>query len=242
MKKSILFILLTAILLTGCSTSYNAYDYNRYFQNNEPFFSVSNEQEAAQKVANKLFKIFRRMPEKRVAVLNFTDEYGDRLNRGIFFADMIVAGVSYYRYPRIVERDMLYEIVKEQELSETNLMQSQGEVVGRLVNADAIVAGRILRGNRSDRISVRCFKVGTGEVIYAATISVERWDDSYYDPNYNYNPGSMILYPYTGSRSRGNNYFYYNDGDVNSNNNNNYYYDNDDDDDNEDDNESNEGK
>jgi TolB-like protein len=178
MKK---LILLASILLflSSCSTYYGKYDYNQYFQNNEPFITVETEEDAAFFIAKKLARGFRRTPLQTIAVLNFTDEYGDRLNRGVFFADMVVSGLSYFKNPVVVERESLYELVKERELSQTNLIENRGSAISSLTQADYILSGRILRGKHEDMISVRCFRVGTGEVVYASTVSIDYTPDAY---------------------------------------------------------------
>jgi hypothetical protein len=175
--KKIILLLGILIVISSCSTYYGKYDYNQYFQNNEPFVTVDSEEEAASFIARKLARGFRRSTPQTIAILNFTDEYGDRLNRGVFFADMVMSGLSYYRNPVVVERNALYEIVKERELSQTNLIANKGTELSSLIQADLILTGRILRGRHEDMISVRCFRVGTGEVVYASTISIDYTPD-----------------------------------------------------------------
>ncbi len=162
------------LLLSGCSTYYGKYDYNKYFQNKEPFIIVDDEQEAAKFIARKLAHRFKRSGPRTVVVLNFTDEYGDSLKQGAFFAGMIISGLDRYRNPIVVERDALYEIVKERELTQTNLISNKGYELKKLIQAEYILNGRILCGKRDDMISVRCFEVGTGKVVYASTISIDR--------------------------------------------------------------------
>ena len=193
--KKILILVSILLFISSCSTNYANYEYDQYFQNNEPFVTVDSEQEAARFIARKLASGFRRSPQKTIAVLNFTDEYGDRLNRGIFFADMIVSGLSYYRNPIVVERESLYELVKERELSQTNLIENRGTTITMLVQADYILSGRILRGRHDDMISVRCFEVGTGQVVYASTISIDYTPDP---PFVSSPPPVIIVHPPTG--------------------------------------------
>ncbi|MCK4813499.1 MAG: hypothetical protein KAT14_06135, partial [Candidatus Marinimicrobia bacterium] len=172
--KKIIMLGFIVLLLSGCSTYYGKYDYNKYFQNKEPFITVDNEQEAAKFIARKLARRFKRSGPRTVVVLNFTDEYGDSLKQGAFFAGMIISGLDRYRNPIVVERDALYEIVKERELTQTNLISNKGYELKKLIQAEYILNGRILCGKRDDMISVRCFEVGTGKVVYASTISIDR--------------------------------------------------------------------
>ena len=192
--KKILILASILLFISSCSTYYGQYDYNQYFQNNEPFITVDSEEEAASFIARKLARRFKRSGYKTIAVLNFTDEYGDRINRGDFFAGMIVSGLTRYRNPIVVERASLYEIVKERELSQTNLIDNKGYEIQQLVQADYILHGRILRGRHDDMISVRCFKVGTGEVVYATTVSIDYTPDPVYIPT---RPPVIIVTPPT---------------------------------------------
>ncbi|MEA2077257.1 MAG: CsgG/HfaB family protein [Candidatus Marinimicrobia bacterium] len=178
MKKLVIFALII-LMLGSCSTYYGKYDYDRYFQNNEPFITLDSEEEAAKFIARKLARRFRRYGRQTLSVLAFTDEYGDRINRGDFFAQMVISGLSRYRNPMVIERESLYEIVKERELTLTNLIDNEGYELNKLLQADYILHGRILRGKHEDMISVRCFKVGTGEVVYASTVSIDYTPDVY---------------------------------------------------------------
>ena len=171
--KKILMLALILLVLGSCSTYYGKYDYDRYFQNNEPYITVDSEEEASEFIARKLARQFRRGPRETLSVLSFTDEYGDRINRGDFFSRMVIAEMTRYNNPVVVERESLYELIKERELSMTNLIDNEGYRLGQLMQADYILHGRILRGKYEDMISVRCFEVGTGQVVYAATVSID---------------------------------------------------------------------
>ncbi len=197
MKKIMIFALII-LMLASCSTYYGKYDYDRYFQNNEPFVTVDSEEEAAEFIARKLARRFRRFGKQTLSILAFTDEYGDRINRGDFFSQMVIAGLSRYRNPIVIERESLYEIVKERELSLTNLIDNEGYELNKLLQADYILHGRILRGKHEDMISVRCFEVGTGQVVYASTVSIDYTPEPIYIPVPTTTPPIIIVHPPTG--------------------------------------------
>jgi len=193
MKKLLIFALIV-LMLGSCSTYYGKYDYDRYFQNNEPYVTVDSEEEAAEFIARKLARRFKRARRQTLSVLAFTDEYGDRINRGDFFARMVVAEMTRYNNPIVVERESLYELVKERELSMTNLIDNEGYELRQLLQADFILHGRILRGKHEDMISVRCFEVGTGEVVYAATVSIDYTPEpTYTTPVYDPTPNHPVI-------------------------------------------------
>jgi hypothetical protein len=179
MKKLTLFFA-AIILFTSCSTTYNFesdYSYNRYFQQHEPYHRVDNEYEAAKLIARKLGRIFRRMGPRSLAVLDFSDEYGDRSLRGRVLADMIVMDLYHYRNPVIIKRGSLNELMLERELSTYDLLTERGYRLRQLANADFILHGRIQTGVWDEVISLRCFEAGSGKVMYAATIRIDRRHD-----------------------------------------------------------------
>ncbi len=173
MKKAcVLFV--SVLLLLSCSTTrYTHYEYDRYFQNTEPYTYVDDPEDAARYIARKIARQFRRSEYRTIAVLNFTDEYGDPLNRGMYFADEVAFALSRYRNPVVVKRETLYEMVRERQLFHRDLIRERGYMASRLVHADYVLTGRIIRGEWDERVSVRCFETGTGRVVYAATLHVE---------------------------------------------------------------------
>lgn len=175
MKKNFIIPLLILLLVSCSTTRYDNYEYNHYFQSSEPYISVDEERDAARYIARKIARQFRRSDYRTLAVLNFTDEYGDPLNRGIYFADRVAYELSGYRNPVVIKRQNLYDIIRERELRHRNLIREKGYMIERLVHADYILTGRIIRTEWNEEIiSVRCFETGTGRVIYAATVNIER--------------------------------------------------------------------
>ncbi|MDZ7821198.1 MAG: hypothetical protein U5N26_04955 [Candidatus Marinimicrobia bacterium] len=158
MKKAcVLFV--SVLLLLSCSTTrYTHYEYDRYFQNTEPYTYVDDPEDAARYIARKIARQFHRSEYRTIAVLNFTDEYGDPLNRGMYFADDVAFALSRYRNPVVVKRETLYEMVRERQLFHRDLIRERGYMASRLVHADYVLTGRIIRGEWDEMVSVRCFR------------------------------------------------------------------------------------
>ncbi|MDD3716321.1 MAG: hypothetical protein PHT46_04360 [Candidatus Marinimicrobia bacterium] len=173
MKKWILSMCLL-ILLSAC-VSYNyseKYEYDNYFQRHEPVLTVESRNDAARLIARRVGRVFRKLGPKSLAVLDFTDEYGDRMISGSLFSDQIALNLYHYQNPVIIQRGTINELIREQELSIQNLLFDRAFRLRQLSRADFVLYGRIYRGLWEEQISLRCFEAGTGNVIYAATIRI----------------------------------------------------------------------
>lgn len=173
MKKWILSICLL-ILLSACA-SYNyseKYEYDNYFERHEPVFTVESRDDAARLIARRIGRVFRKHDPKSLAILDFTDEYGDRMISGSLFADQIAMYLYHYQNPVIIQRGTINELILEQELSIHDLLFDRAFRLRQLSRADYVLYGRIYRGLWEEQISLRCFETGTGNVIYAATIRI----------------------------------------------------------------------
>jgi len=177
--KKIIMSMIVLLMLSGCATNYyvdNGYHYNEFYQKYEPYKSVNDDHDAARYIARNLNRYFRQTGYKKVAVLNFTDEYGDMLNRGVYFADRIASELSRNRNVWVIDRRMLYETVYEMGYTYRGLIVNKGYQLRTLAGADYVLHGRIMRGDWDDAISVRCFEVETGRVVFATTLYVDRKD------------------------------------------------------------------
>ncbi|MBW6458199.1 MAG: hypothetical protein K0B52_03460 [FCB group bacterium] len=175
--KKIIMLPLVLLLLGGCAATYyveNGYHYNEFYQKYEPYRSVSDDHDAARYIARQLNRYFRQDPYKRIAVLNFTDEYGEMLNRGVRISDRIASELSRNRNLWVIDRRMLYETVYEMGYTYRGLIVNKGYQLRTLAGADYVLHGRVMPGVWEDAISVRCFEVETGRVVFATTLYVER--------------------------------------------------------------------
>jgi TolB-like protein len=174
--KKIIFVLIITMLLGSCTSYYvsNDYQYDEFYQRHEPYQSVDDDREAARYIARNLNRYFRHTGYARIAVLNFTDEYGDHLNRGVYFADRVEMELSRYRNMRVIDRRGLYETVYDLGFTHRGLVVNKGYQLRNIARADYVLHGRIMPGTWDDVVSVRCFEVETGRVIFASTFYVER--------------------------------------------------------------------
>jgi TolB-like protein len=108
----------------------------------------------------------------RIAVLDFinTDEKKSRFD--VFIADTIVSELS--KYPvTLLERKRLEALLKEHELSQSGVVDSEKAVkLGMLLPVDVIVSGSYTSMQDKIIINGRFIHVGTGEILYAFTSSM----------------------------------------------------------------------
>lgn len=187
------FTLALLLLLFSACATYNYesdYSHNSYFQPHEPRYHASNQHEAAELIARKLARNFRHFAPSTLAILDFSDEFGERSFRGSVFADMIAFYLYQYRNPIVVKRGTLNELMLERELTIYDLLNDRGSHLRELAKADYILYGRIHEKMWDEEISLRCFESGSGRVIFAATIRNDRSDlERVFDPFRSHSPG-----------------------------------------------------
>ncbi|MDD3095674.1 MAG: hypothetical protein WC372_03445 [Candidatus Neomarinimicrobiota bacterium] len=184
--KKLIFAIALLLLLCSCATlNYSEkYEYDNYFERHEPFYTVDSRDDAARQVARKIGRLFRKHSPQSLAILDFSDEYGDRTMSGSLFADQIALHLYRYRNPLIIKRGSINELILERELSIRDLLYDRAYRMRQLSNADYVLHGRIERGIWDEYISLRCFETGSGKVIYAATIRVNYRNDFHSHPPY----------------------------------------------------------
>jgi TolB-like protein len=112
----------------------------------------------------------------RVAITYFDNTSGeasmDKLKKGL--ADMLISDLSNVRMLKIVERDKLESILKEQKLSNTKEFDaSTAAKIGKLLGAKQIVVGSYFEMYGSLRIDARFIDVETGSISKAEGVDGE---------------------------------------------------------------------
>lgn len=131
--------------------------------------------------------LYAKDPKPTIAVLDFknkTARGGQQLGSGA--ADMLTTQLFKIRKFKVIERDKLKGILKEQELGATGLIESRAAEIGRLIGAQYLVVGSVteygvhrsrggamgISGTRAEyntTVDVRIISAATGEVIFADT-------------------------------------------------------------------------
>ena len=110
---------------------------------------------------------------KTVAISYFDNTSGleryNPLSKGL--ADMLITDLSNIESIQIVEREKLEEIIQEQNLALTGIIdESKAAQVGKLLGAKLILTGSFLIMGETMRIDARLLDVSTGKVIMAKKI------------------------------------------------------------------------
>jgi len=105
---------------------------------------------------------------KRVAILYFDNTSGEskmeKLKKGL--ADMLITDLSNVSTLRIVERDKLEELIKEQKLSNSKGFDAKtASKLGKLLGAQIILTGSFFEMFGTFRIDARFIDVETGEIL-----------------------------------------------------------------------------
>lgn len=125
-------------------------------------------------LAKKLSKAAVKAGIQSVAVLPFepSDSAMDREGAGI--AERLTTRLVDIGGVKAVERSFLKHVLFEHTLEQAGAVNETGKKVGGLAGADAIVAGSYLSMGRSLRLQARLIDVGTGLIVAAAEVEVER--------------------------------------------------------------------
>lgn len=111
----------------------------------------------------------------KVAVLDFTSPDGAHCKAGASIAEDLTTALFASRAFEVVERRQLALVLKEQDLSASELMDpSDVAKLGRLVGVGGIVLGTMSPAMSEYRINARVILVETASVASAATTSTER--------------------------------------------------------------------
>ncbi len=114
-----------------------------------------------------------------VAVLPFNNQSGDKANDTMLpvARDTMISELHRHKRMRLIERERMDAILKEQELSATGLTDSNRAIkLGKLLNVDAVMLGSIASvssAHSPDKtlavvMSARVISVNTGEILSTA--------------------------------------------------------------------------
>jgi TolB-like protein len=111
---------------------------------------------------------------RTLAVLNFDNNTGrtdyDAMGRGL--AAMMITDLSASPDLRLVERERMQDVLKEQEMQRSRMFDSTTAVkAGRLLGAEFIATGSIAAAAPELRIDLRVIRVETGQVVKAARVT-----------------------------------------------------------------------
>jgi curli biogenesis system outer membrane secretion channel CsgG len=111
--------------------------------------------------------------KRTIAVMAFVDINGRVTDFGHFLEEELVTHLHRTRKFRLIERQLLDEVIAEQKLSLTGILDTtSAKRLGRILGADAIVSGTITNLYNSVKVNARLINTETGEIFAAASTEI----------------------------------------------------------------------
>jgi TolB-like protein len=128
-------------------------------------------------IENAVKKFAENNKRLRIAVLDFANTDGTKTRFDTYIADTIVSELSKYSLT-LLERKKLEVLLGEHALSQAGLVDSNKALkLGTLLPVDVVVSGSYTELSGRLMINARFIHVGTGEILYAFTSSMESTPD-----------------------------------------------------------------
>lgn len=134
---------------------------------------ITNAGNAANIIAETVVTNITKLPNKRLAVIEFSDLDGNPITFGSLLAERVTTRIVQYGGVKVVERSLIDKILKEQELSVSDITEVESaKKIGGLLNVDAIVTGIVIQLSNYYEVSVRMIDTQNGLILSAVTIKV----------------------------------------------------------------------
>jgi len=130
--------------------------------------SVADGTDSATVLTNAIMQHVHKLPNKRLTVADFKEIDGDETEEGKLLAEQIITRLSRINGLKVVERNQLDVIYKEQKFSLSGNTEEELEV-GRILNVDALVFGTIARLEDVEEINARMIDATSGEIYCAVS-------------------------------------------------------------------------
>ncbi len=158
------FVLLSSILiLVGQVT-----------QGQIPFMSKSFDKEM-NKLSKEMVKSLSEQNKTKIAIMEFPDLNGNITELGKFIPEELTTRFFKTKKFNVVERQLLSQILKEQNLGMTGLLDaSSAAQVGKMAGVDAIVTGTLSDLGTTIRINARLISTESATVFAVASVDLPR--------------------------------------------------------------------
>ena len=167
--KYLLYLILLSFTLIQCQTNGSIREDNIIDSGN-----------AANIIAKTVVNNISKLPNKRLAVIEFSDLDGNPITFGSLLAERVTTRIVQHSEVKVVERSLIDKILKEQELSVSDITEIESvKKIGGLLNVDAIVTGIVIQLSNYYEVSVRMIDTQNGLILSAVTTKVlfeSTWD------------------------------------------------------------------
>lgn len=165
MRKLSLFVITVLIIFSCASTAEN--------KNHNTKKMKYKEKDTATMIVMVILDNINKLPNKKVAVADFTDLNGNESVEGKLLAEQIITKLSQASNVKIIERSQLKKILKEQELGMTGVTEAKETQTGKVMDVDALITGTIIHSKENVEVNARMIDVNTGEIYCAANPKIK---------------------------------------------------------------------
>ncbi|MBA7704712.1 hypothetical protein ES703_113530 [subsurface metagenome] len=114
-----------------------------------------------------------KLPNRSLAVIEFLDLDGNPITFGSLLAERVITRIVQYSEIKVIERNLIHEILKEQELSVSGITETENaKRIGGLLNVDALVTGIVIQLKNYYEVSVRMIDTQSGLILSAITLKL----------------------------------------------------------------------
>lgn len=115
--------------------------------------------------------------KRRIAVVEFVDLKGNLTDLGRHISEELITKLFQSGKFTVVERQRLNQIISEQKLSLTGIIDpASAQKLGKLLGVDAIASGSVSDLTKTVKVNARLISTETGEVFSAASVEITKDD------------------------------------------------------------------
>ncbi len=131
----------------------------------------TSEEDAISLITQMVIKNMDKLPNKRLAVIEFTDINGQPTEIGKLLAERIITRLVQHKEVNVVERSKVNKLLEEQNLSLAGLTDSDtAKVIGKILNIDALLTGTLIQVR--DYIEINARMINTENALVLTAIRV----------------------------------------------------------------------
>ncbi len=170
---SILGIMLTASLLTGCELKLEPSKiWDRFFdkETDSEYY-----EEKSEDLINKIAQDVEEYEITKVVVMDLVDDQGRVPVLGEYMANRVVEAITRRKFFRVAQRGEVVETLNKLSLQPSFLYtQEETKRIGHALNAEAIVNGTVRDIGSNIDVHIALVDIASGEVISSATEKLNR--------------------------------------------------------------------
>ena len=166
---------ITVVLHTGCAATPAATGARDAEISPTPLAPADALESGFQRLADQIVAGLRTKQASKIAVVQFTNLDGSVSEFGAFIAEEMTTRLYQAGTFRVVERELLRQVMTEHELATTGLFDEESaKELGKLLGVDAITAGSVTDLGSEVRINSRLIATETGSVFSAAAVTLPK--------------------------------------------------------------------